>query len=233
MVDADARVVAEEPAPAPDLRALVGDGAPSGKTLVRSVGPRLLRDILGPPVAFYGGWKLTGNVFAGVVIATVLALLVYVYERRHGRPGLIARVVLLFVLVQAVVGVATGSATAYLIQPALLGVVNGGLWLGSVGLGRPLAGTFAREVFPVDAQTRASADYHSVFHYVSLIFGLYFVTFAVVQLVVLLIVGVGAFLLTRVADAVGTLGLVVYCVRYISRHLGARLGFPAAASPPA
>jgi hypothetical protein len=125
--------------------------------------------------------------------------------------------------VQAIVGVATDSATAYLIQPALLGAINGVLWLGSVALGRPLAGTFAREVFPVDDETRASEDYLSVFRYVSLLFGIYFVGFAAIQLAVLLIVGVGAFLLTRVADALGILVMVVFCVRYISRRLGARL----------
>jgi hypothetical protein len=226
MVDADPRVAADDPGPAADLRSLVGESAPTGMTLVRSVGPRLLRDILGPPVAFYGGWKLTGNVFVGVALGTSIAVLVYAYERRHGRPGLIARVVLLFVLVQAIVGIATDSATAYLIQPALLGVINGALWLGSVALGRPLAGTFAREVFPVDDATRDSDDYRAVFRYVSLLFGVFFITFAALQLAVLLVVGVGAFLLTRVADAIGILVMVVYCVRHISRELGPRLRLP-------
>lgn len=207
-----------------------GDKTSTGWPLVRSVGPRMLRDILGPPVAFYGGWKLTGNVFVGIALGTAFALLAYAYERRHGRPGMITRVVLAFVLVQAVVGLATDSATAYLVQPAVLGVLNGMFWLGSVALGRPLAGIFAREVFPVDEETRASHEYHSAFRYVSLLFGIFFVVIAAVQLAVLLVVGVGAFIATRVLDAVGILVMVVYCVRYLSQRLGDKLGFAALAS---
>jgi hypothetical protein len=98
-------------------------------------------------------------------------------------------------------------------------VINGVLWLGSVALGRPLAGTFAREVIPVDDATRGSEEYRAVFRYISLLFGIFFVTFAAIQLVVLLIVGVGAFLLTRLADAAGIIAMIVYSVRYISRHV--------------
>lgn len=210
--------------PMVDVETLTGDSAPVGLSLIRSVGPRLLRDILGPPIAFYGGWKLTGNVFVGVALGTSFAVLAYAYERRHGRPGMIARVVLAFVLLQAIVGIVTDSATAYLVQPAMLGAANGMLWLGSVLLGRPLAGIFAREVFPVDAETRDSHEYHSVFRYVTLLFGIFFVTIAAVQLAVLLIVGIGAFVATRVLDAAGILAMVVYCVRYIGHRLGAQLG---------
>lgn len=194
--------------------------APLGADLLRSVGPRLLLDILGPPLAFYGIWKATDNVLIGVVVGTVVSVLILVYERRQGRPGLIAQVILGFVLVQAVVGVATDSATAYLVQPALLGAINGALWLGSVALGRPLAGTFAREVFPIDDEIRASEQYRVVFGRVSLWFGIFFIVFAAIQLTVLLIVGIGAFVATRVLDAVGILVMIVVCVRYITQRLG-------------
>jgi hypothetical protein len=195
--------------------------------MVRSVGPRLSRDILGPPPLFYGGWKSTGNVFVGVALGTAFSVLAYAYERRHGRPGMITRVVLAFVLLQAIVGIVTDSATAYLVQPAVLGVANGLFWLGSVAVGRPLAGIFAREVFPVDEETRASGEYRAVFRYVSLLFGIFFVVIAAVQLAVLLTVGIGAFVATRVLDAIGILVMVVYCVRYIGQHLGVQLGFSA------
>lgn len=193
---------------------------PEGSALIRSVGPRLLLDILAPPVAFYGVWKLTDNVLLGVIVGTLVSVAVLVYERMHGRPGLIAQVVLGFVLVQAIVGVVTDSATAYLVQPALLGVLNGAFWLGSVAMGRPLAGTFAREIFPVDEEMRASEDYRAVFGRVTLWFGIFFIVFAAVQLAVLLIVGVGAFVATRVCDAIGILAMIAYCVRYITSRIG-------------
>lgn len=199
--------------------------APTPSVLLKSIGPRLLRDTLGPPATFYAAWKISGNVFIGIAVATAFSAAAYAYERRNGRPGLITRVVLLFVVVQAIIGVATDSATAYLVQPALLGVVNGLLWLGSVALGRPLAGIFAQEVFPVSEEVRVSGHYRAVFRHISLWLGIFFVTFAAAQLAVLLAVGIGAFLATRVADAVGTLLIVAWCVRYISHHLGEHLSF--------
>jgi intracellular septation protein A len=191
------------------------------RTLLKTVGPRLLRDILGPTLSFYAVWKLTGNVIAGVAVGSAVSLIAYRYERRRGRPGLIARFVLAIVVIQAVVGLATGSATAYLIQPTILGAVNGVVWLGSVAIGRPLAGIFAREIFPVDEETRASTEFRRAFRHVSLLFGIFFLVFAVFQAGVLLILGIGAFVAIRVVDVVCTLGMVVYCLRYISRHLGA------------
>ncbi|MGN6472757.1 MAG: hypothetical protein ACTHK4_03785 [Mycobacteriales bacterium] len=226
MPDAVAADDAEELSAPSALIELVGSGGLSATAVLKSVGPRLLRDILAPPAAFYGVWKGSGNVYAGVAVATAVSLLIYFYERGKGRPGLIARVVLLFVLASAIVGIATNSATAYLIQPAVLGAINGVLWLGSVAAGRPLAGTFAQEVFPVDEETRASDLYRDVFRRVSVLFGIFFVVAAAIQLVVLLIVGVGAFLATRVADALGILAMIGYSVRYISRQIGAQLRMP-------
>ena len=210
-------------APVTSERALAHERAKVSRSLLKSVGPRLLRDILGPTLSFYAVWKLSGSVIAGVAAGSVVSLVAFRYERRHSRPGLIARFVLAVVVLQAVVGLATGSATAYLIQPAILGAVNGAVWLGSVAIGRPLAGVFAREIFPVDREMRASAEYRYVFRHVSLLFGVFFLVFAVMQLSVLLIVGVGAFVAVRVVDVVCTLGMVVYCLRYIARHLGDRL----------
>ncbi len=226
MADADAVLAAEEVRPTAALAALAESGELNATALLRSVAPRLLRDILGPPLAFYPVWKASGNVLAGVAVATVVSLGIYAYERGRGRPGLIARVVLLFILAAAIVGIATDSATAYLIQPAVLGVINGALWLGSVALGKPLAGTFAREIFPVEDEIAESEAYRSVFRRVSVWFGIFFVVAAMIQLVVLLIFGVGAFLATRVADALSILAMIGLSVRYISNQIGAALAPP-------
>jgi intracellular septation protein A len=193
------------------------------RTLLRSTGPRLLRDILGPTMSFYAGWKLTGNVVVGIALGTVVSFAAYRYERRRGRPGAIAQLVLAFVVLQAIIGLATGSATAYLMQPAILGAINGAVWLGSVAIGKPLAAVFAAEVFPVDEETRASDEFRSVFRHVSLVFGTFFLVFAAVQLMVLLAVGVDAFVALRVLDAVLILSLIVYAVRYAVDRLGGRM----------
>ena len=199
------------------------DARGMSRMLLRSTGPRLLRDILGPTLSFYAGWKVSGNVVVGIVLGTTFSLAAYRYERRRGRPGAIARLVLAFVVLQAVIGLATGSAEAYLIQPAILGSINGAVWLASVAIGKPLAAVFAAEVFPVDEETRASEEFRSVFRHVSLVFGTFFLVFAAVQLIILLAVGVDAFVALRVLDAVLILALIVYAVRYAVDRLGERM----------
>ena len=215
--------------PAEGIRqaALERDSAGMSRMLLRSTGPRLLRDILGPTLSFYAGWKATGNVVVGIAAGTVVSLAAYRYERRRGRPGVIAQLVLAFVVLQAIIGLATGSATTYLMQPAILGSINGAVWLGSAAIGKPLAALFAAEVFPIDDETRASAEYRSVFGHVSLVFGTFFVVFAAVQLAVLVAVGVDAFVALRVLDAVFMIALIVYAVRYAVDRLGGRMDLAA------
>ena len=211
---------ADDPVAAFRRELLDQDAAGMSRTLLRATGPRLLRDILGPTLSFYAGWKLTGNVVVGIALGTTFSLAAFRYERRRGRPGAIAQLVLAFVVLQAIIGLATGSATAYLVQPAILGTINGAVWLGSVAIGKPLAALFAREVFPIDDETRASREFRAVFRHVSLVFGTFFLVFAGVQLAVLLAVGVDAFVALRVVDALGILALIVYAVRYTVDHLG-------------
>jgi hypothetical protein len=197
----------------------LGD-VPTGSALLRTVAPRLMLDILAPPLAFYGAWKPTDNLLLGVVVGTLASVVIYAYERHKGRPGLISQVVLAFVLAAAIVGVVTDSTTAYLIQPAALGAINGLIWLGSVAIGKPLAGTFAREVFPVPEEIQATDDYRTVFRRVSLWFGIFFVVAGAVQLVVLLALGVGAFVAVRIVDAFAILTMIVWSVRYVTDKLG-------------
>jgi len=213
----------DDPAEAIRRAAVAQDASGMSRQLLRSTGPRLLRDILGPTLSFYAGWKVSGNVVVGIALGTTFSLAAYRYERRRGRPGAIAQLVLAFVVLQAVIGLATGSAEAYLVQPAILGSINGAVWLGSVVIGKPLAAVFAREVFPIDEETRATEEFHLVFRHISLVFGAFFLVFAAVQLAVLLAVGVDAFVALRVLDAVLILALIVYAVRYAVEHLGGRM----------
>src|SRR5438477_10798751 len=135
--------------PAESIRRAAVEQAASGmsRLLLRSTGPRLLRDILGPTLSFYAGWKVSGNVVVGIALGTTFSLAAYRYERRRGRPGAIAQLVLAFVVVSAIFGLVTHSAEAYLVQPAILGTLNGTAWLVSVAIGKPLAAAFAGDVF--------------------------------------------------------------------------------------
>src|SRR5207245_10818276 len=94
----------------------------TAKPILFGSGPRFARDAFGPVLAFYVLWKLWGLV-PGIIAATAVALVAYRYERKQDRPALVVRIALLFVLIQAVVGLWTGSADVYLAIPV---VRNGG-----------------------------------------------------------------------------------------------------------
>ena len=129
--------------------------APKARDLLVGSGPRFARDAFGPIVAFYVGWKLA-NLAVGIGLSTVIALLAYRHERRNERPGVMARVALSIVLVQAVVGLIADSERVYLAQPVLITAIYGTAFLVSTIIGRPLAATFAREMYPFPDEVRES-----------------------------------------------------------------------------
>ncbi len=182
-------------------------------SLVRQSGPRLLRDGLGPTLTFYAGYKLFG-LLVGVIVASLFSLAAYRHEHKHGRPGLIARMVLLFVVLQATVGLIAHSATVYLVQPVVLSGAQGILWLGSVAIGRPLAGMFAREIFNFPPEVRQSATFKEVFTRISAVFGVYFIISGLIQVTILLSIGVDVYVGVHAAAIVGIVGLAAWAIRY-------------------
>ena len=114
----------------------------TAKGILLGNGPRFARDAFGPVLAFYVLWKLWGLV-PGIVAATVVALVAYRYERQQDRPALVVRIALAFVLIQAVVGLWTGSAEIYLAIPVFVNAGYGLAFIGSTVIGRPLAGVCA------------------------------------------------------------------------------------------
>ena len=91
----------------------------TAKAILFGNGPRFTRDAFGPVLAFYVLWKLWGLV-PGIIAATTVALVGFRYERKRDRPALVVRISLLFVLIQAVVGLWTGSAEIYLAIPVVV-----------------------------------------------------------------------------------------------------------------
>ena len=164
----------------------------SAKAILLGSGPRFARDAFGPVAAFYVLWKLWGLV-PGIVAATIVALLSYRYERRQQRPGLVVRLSLVFVAVQAVVGLWTGSAEIYLAIPVFANAGYGLAFIGSTLIGRPLAGVFAEELFPLPDEVRASRTHRRIFGHISLAWGVYMVTRSALRLFVLVAFGVDLF----------------------------------------
>jgi intracellular septation protein A len=164
----------------------------TAKGILLGNGPRFARDAFGPVLAFYVLWKLWGLV-PGIVAATVVALVAYRHERNQDRPALVVRIALAFVLIQAVVGLWTGSAEIYLAIPVFVNAVYGLAFIGSTVIGRPLAGVFAEEMLPLPDEVKASRTHRRVFGQISLAWGAYMVSRSVLRLIVLAALGVDVF----------------------------------------
>jgi hypothetical protein len=152
--------------------------------LLLGSGPRFARDALGPMLLFYAGWKLFG-LTTGIAAATAVALAIFAWERRRARTGLGAAIGLVLALTQAAAGLATGSAIAYFAPGIVANAVYGLVFIGSVALGRPLAGVFAQETYSFPPAVKASVTFRRVFSRVSLAWGAYLLLRSGVRLLVL------------------------------------------------
>jgi hypothetical protein len=101
------------------------------------------------------------------------------------------------VFVQAGVGLAFDSARVYLAQQVFLSTGLGVAFLVSIALGRPLAGLFAKDVFPFPDEVRSSATFRRVFTRISLAWGVYQVLRGVVRLAALTKGSIDSFLVVN------------------------------------
>lgn len=191
------------------------------RDLLVGSGPRLARDAVGPMLAFYVGWRLVG-LHVGIAVATVASLAALWSERRQGRRGLMARIALAFVLLQATVGVVTGSERLYLAQPVLVSGAYGLAFLGSVAIRRPLTAAFAEEMYPFPDEVRRSITYRRAFSRISLVWGVYLLGRSAMRLAALADSSVEAFLVVNVVTGVPVTAFLLgwsvwYAVRFFRR----------------
>ena len=152
----------------------------------------------GPIVAFYAGWKLAG-LGGGIVAGTLVAIALFVWERRRGRSGLGASLGLGMAGVQAVAGFLSGTAIGYLAPPVIANGLYGLVFIGSVLIGQPLAGVFAAETYPFPQELRSSPLFRRVFSIVSLAWGLVFLARCLLRLGILSRGDVDVFVLVNLA----------------------------------
>lgn len=191
------------------------------RDLLFGSGPRLARDAMGPMLVFYLGWRL-GGLVVGIVAATATSLLALRHEHRQGRRGLMARIALGFIVLQAVVGLVTGSERLYLAQPVLVTGGYGLAFLGSVVVRRPLSAAFAEEMYPFPEEVRRSVTYRQAFGRISLVWGVYLVGRSILRLVALSGSTVEAFLAVNLLTGVPLTTLLLawsiwYAVRFFRR----------------
>jgi intracellular septation protein A len=195
----------------------VAEAPPTPRSLLREAAPRMLRDTLGPLVAFYVGWKVVG-LAVGVLAALVAGLGALWLARREGRPGAFVRVVLAIVVVRAVVGLIGHSTTVYLAQDAAIDVALGSVFLGSLALGRPVAVAFAADVYSFPDDVRDADIFVRVFARITLVWGVGFMLRAVARLAVLLTGSVDRYVVfAAIIDVPFLLGLLAWSIRYSVR----------------
>jgi intracellular septation protein A len=191
------------------------------RDLLLGSGPRLARDAFGPMLAFYIGWRLFGLV-AGIVVATAVSFAALWSEHQQGRRGLMARIGLAFIVIQAAVGLVSGSEQLYLAQPVLVSGLYGLAFLGSVVIRRPLTAAFAEEMYPFPDFVRESDTYRRAFSNISLVWGIYLLGRTAMRLATLADSSVEAFMVVNFVTGVPVTAFLLswsvwYAVRYFRR----------------
>jgi hypothetical protein len=192
---------------------------PSFRGILRTGLPGFLREGFLPVGAFYLGLQL-GGLLAGIAAAGAASVVIYLFERRAGRDGLLVRLSLGFVAVQSVVGLLAHSTTVYLAQPVLLTAAWGLAFFISVAIGRPLAGALACAWYPFPRWFRETEPFKRVFGVESLVWGAYFFARSGIRLAALLQGSLESFLLiVFVTGTPAMLALMLWSIRYAMRGL--------------
>lgn len=185
---------------------------PSTPTVVRRAGPRLVRDGFGPLAVFFAGWKLFG-LGAGIGLAALFGVSVFVHERRRGQPAVVVRLALVLVAIRATVGLTSGSATAYLAQEIGIDTVLGCVVLVSLRTARPFASWFAEEIYPLPIEIRQSDAFTGAMRTITVVWGVYFFTRALVRLAALLTLSTDSYVLVAaLTDAPFLIALLAWSV---------------------
>ncbi len=184
--------------------------------------PQFAAEALLPVAAFYTAWRLYG-LGAGIAVSTVISVALAVMLVRSGRDVGVVAVGAVFVVVQAAVGLASGSATVYLAQPVVLSALWGVAYLVSVLVGRPLIGVFACAWYPFPRWFRASAPFRREFALQSLVWAAYCFARAALRLVFLLHSGVGGFVLVSFVSGTPVIAALVAWGLWHARRSFARL----------
>jgi len=191
---------------------------PTAWSIFRRGLPGFLREGALPVAAFYAGLEL-GGLAAGIAASTLVSVLLYAYERRAGREGLLVRLSLLFVAVQGLIGLVSGSAVVYLATPVVATAAWGVLFLASAAVGRPLAGALACAWYPFTPEFRRSDLFRRVYAVESVVWGAYLLARSALRLVVLLEGSLGGYVV--VVFLTGTpamLALLAWSVWYAIRR---------------
>ena len=120
---------------------------PTWRSLLQRGLPQFVGEAVAPVLVFYAVWKAWGLAPA-VAASTVVYLMLASWVLRRGHDLTLIAVGVAFVVIQALVGLASHSATVYLAQPVVLSALWGLAFFVSIAIGRPLVGVFAGVWYP-------------------------------------------------------------------------------------
>lgn len=205
---------------------------PSFRAILARGLPGFPREGFVPLAAFYAAWTVSG-LPAGIAAATLVSFGLYAYERRAGRDGLLVRLSLGFVAVQAVVGLVSGSTVVYLATPVLANAIWSAAFLVSAAVGRPLAGALACAWYPFSREFRDTPEFKRVYGFESVVWGLYLLARSALRLGALLHGGVGSFVVVTFLTGTPTmLALLAWSIWYALRKLAVDDSEPTVATEP-
>jgi hypothetical protein len=199
---------------------------PASRGRLRSLGPILVFDVVGPLVAYYsmrsaGVSQVAALVLSGVFPVTGIVLGVV----RRGRVDAVAILVLIGILVGSVVGLASGSAHLVLLDGTVPTAVFGAVCLGSLWSKRPLIYRFALEfIGPETPKGEDFADrwryesFRHAFRVTTVVWGVAFLAEAAAQVAIIQTASTGTAKLTATVMRWTVVALVVvWNVSYAKR----------------
>ena len=128
------------------------------------------------------------------------------------------RLALVLVAIRAVVGLTSGSATAYLATEIGIDTVLASAVLGSLATERPFASWFAGDVYPFPQEIIESDSYRHAMRVVTTVWGLYFLARGLVRLTALLTLSTNDYVLVvALSDAPFLIALLAWSVYYTVR----------------
>jgi hypothetical protein len=208
---------------------------PPWRTLLGQAGRHLVENTLAPLLVFYAILVTVGLfwAFIGALALCYLSIIIRLV-RRTPVPALLLLCAALLTA-RSIIGLATGSAFLYFLQPSLGNFVIGGLFLLSVPLGRPLAARLAGEFCSFPAGLVGHDRLRDFFRRVSLLWAFVFCANGAMTIWMLIKVPVTEFLFLSFSSSTGLtiagVGLSLWWFRRSLRRAGVRLhlGTPAVA----
>lgn len=137
--------------------------------VVRRCGPHLIEATIIPALLFYGCLLVAG---LSVAILAAVSWSYGAVGRRMVRRQPVPPILVLAVIgitVRTVVALMSGSSFVYFLQPILGTVAMGGVFLISIGIGRPLIGRLACEFWPLTPEVAARPSVLRLFRRLTLL----------------------------------------------------------------